>query len=74
MLQERDDARIEALKQRLGARSKVEVVRNALDLLEREAERAERTARWRTAAGTVAGESRRVLAELHGHSRLRRTR
>ena len=74
MLQERDDARIEALKHRLGARSKVEVVRNALDLLEREAERAERTARWRVAAGTVAGESRRVLAEFHGHSRLRRTR
>lgn len=72
MLQAHDDERIEALKRRTGARTKVAVVRAALDLLEREAERVERVARWRRAAEAVAGESRRVLAELQRNSRIRR--
>ena len=42
MLQEADDARIDSLKKRLHARTKIEVARSALDLLERDAERAER--------------------------------
>ena len=45
MLQEADAQRIELLKNRLGARSKVEVVRRALDLLERDAERTDRVRR-----------------------------
>ena len=72
MLQEADDARIESLKKRLRARTKIEVVRSALDLLERDAERAERVAKWRKAAGVVARESRAVLGEFRPHSRLRR--
>jgi len=50
MLQEADADRIETLKKRLGARTKIQVVRSALDLLERDAERAERVVRWRKAA------------------------
>ena len=38
MLQEADADRIETLKKRLGARTKIQVVRSALDLLERDAE------------------------------------
>ena len=72
MLQEADADRIGTLKKRLGARTKIEVVRSALDLLERDAERAERVARWRKAANQVARESRRVLGEVQRHSRLRR--
>jgi len=72
MLQEADDARIESLKKRLRARTKIEVVRSALDLLERDAERAERVAKWRKAAGVVARESRAVLREFRPHSRLHR--
>lgn len=72
MLQEDDARRIEVLKKRLGARTKIEVVRTALDLLERDAERAERVARWRRAVRLVAGESRRVGREFQRHSRLRR--
>jgi len=72
MLQEADDARIEALKKRLRAKTKIEVVRSALDLLERDAERAERVARWRKAAGVVARESGAALRDFRGHSRLRR--
>jgi hypothetical protein len=72
MLQEADDARIESLKKRLKASTKIAVVRSALDLLERDAERAERVAKWRKAAGVVARESRAALKEFRPHSRLRR--
>lgn len=72
MLQEADAARIEMLKKRVGARTKIEVVRSALDLLERSAEREERMARWRRAAKLVARESRTVLREFQRHSRLSR--
>jgi hypothetical protein len=72
MLQEGDAERIEALKKRLGAPTKIAVVRSALDLLERDADRTERAARWRKAARMVAGESRRVSREFQRHSRLAR--
>ena len=72
MLQEADAERIEILKKRLGARTKIAVVRSALDLLERDAERTERVARWRRAARMVAGESRKVSHGFQRHSRLGR--
>ena len=72
MLQDADAERIETLKKRLGARTKIEVVRSALGLLERDADRLERVARWRRAARMVAAESRRVSREFQRHSRLRR--
>jgi hypothetical protein len=72
MLQEDDAERIEALKKRLGARTKIEVVRSALDLLEREAERAARVVRWRKAVEAAARESRAVLREFRPHSRMKR--
>jgi len=72
MLQEADAERIESLKKRLGARTKIEVVRSALDLLERDAERAARAGKWRRAVGLVTRESRRALHDFHAQSRLRR--
>jgi hypothetical protein len=72
MLQEADAERIETLKKRLGARTKIDVVRSALDLLERDAEKTERVASWRKAAGVVAAESRKVSREFRRHSRLGR--
>ena len=72
MLQEADAERIETLKRRLDARTKIDVVRLALDLLERDAEKAERVARWRKAAGMVGRESGKVLRQFQRHSRLRR--
>ena len=65
MLQESDDARIVSLKKRLRARTKIEVVRSALDLLER-------VTKWRRAAGLVARESRAAQRDFQRHSRLRR--
>ena len=64
MLQEADADRIETLKKRLGARTKIQVVRSALDLLERDAERAERVARW--AVDHSQGEVRQLLLREHG--------
>ncbi len=72
MLQQADAERIETLKKRLNARTKIAVVRLALDLLERDAEKAERVARWRKAASMVGRESRKVLGEFQRHTRLRR--
>jgi len=72
MLQEADAERIETLKKRLGARTKIDVVRSALDLLEQDAEKTERVARWRKAAKLVATESRKVSREFQRHSRLGR--
>lgn len=72
MLQDADAERIEALKKRLHARTKIEVVRTALDLLERDADRAERVERWRRAAALAAAESRHVLADFRSASRLRK--
>ena len=71
MLQEADAERIESLKKRLRARTKIEVVRSALDLLERDAERADRVAKWRRAVERVVPESRAALRDFRAHSRLR---
>jgi hypothetical protein len=71
MLQEADNQRIEVLKKRLQARTKIEVVRTALDLLERDADRADRNKRWERAAKLAAPESRTVLDEFRAHSRLK---
>lgn len=72
MLRDDDDRRIEHLKRRLHAPSKVDVVRSALTLLEARAERAERIARWRRAARLAAASSLEVLHDFQPHSRLRR--
>ena len=72
MLQEADARRIEALKKRLGAATKVEVVRTALGLLERDTERVARVARWARAVKLVAPTSRRALADFRRYSRLHR--
>jgi hypothetical protein len=72
MLQEADAERIEMLKKRLGAPTKIEVVRSALDLLERSTERRERVRRWERAAKLVADESRAVQRDFRPHSYLKR--
>ena len=72
MLQAADAERIQALKRRLGARTRIDVVRSALDLLERDADKTERLVRWRKAAGMVEAGSRRVSREFQRHSRLGR--
>lgn len=72
MLQEADAERIEVLKKRIKARTKIEVVRTALDLLERSTKRRDRIRGWERAVALVAKESRAVGRELRTHSRLKR--
>jgi len=72
MIQEDDNRRIEELKKRLSARSKVDVVRAGLTLLEREAERQARVERWRRAAQLAGPSSRAVNVEFRQHSRLKK--
>jgi hypothetical protein len=52
-IQPADDVKIRALKKRLGADTKIQVVRAGLALLEKEADRNERVARWQRAAQLV---------------------
>ena len=73
MIQEDDDRRIEQLKRRLGIDTKIDVVRAGMELLEQQALRSERLARWKRAAARVASESARVNAEFRTHSRLKRS-
>jgi Arc/MetJ-type ribon-helix-helix transcriptional regulator len=70
MLQEPDAKRITSLQHRIGAKSKVDVVRQALSLLERRLARADRDRRWARAVGLAATESRRVNAEIQSGSLL----
>lgn len=72
MLREDDDQRIERLKRRIGAPSKVDVVRSGLALLEAQADRAEKIERWRRAARLAAASSAEVNREFRPLSLLHR--
>ena len=73
MIQEEDDRRIEKLKRRLKIEHKVDIVRAAIALLEKEADRRDRVLRWKRAAVLAAGTSREVNADFQPHSRLKRS-
>ncbi len=71
MIQPEDERRIEALKEKIGVRTKVDVVRAGLHLLEKETERRERVSRWKNAAHLVSKNSAEVNKEFQRHSRLK---
>lgn len=71
-IQEADDERLEALKAGIGARTKVEVLRRALDVLEGEIRRRVRGERLKEAASIVSSESLKVNREFQTHSLLRK--
>lgn len=71
MIQLADDRKIEALKKKLNAKSKVAVVRSALDLLEKEVEKTAKFERWKRAAHLVAESSREVMKDFQGSKRFR---
>lgn len=72
MIQDDDDRRIQRLQERLGIRRKVDVVRAGMALLEHEADRQARVARWRRAAVLAAPTSKAVNADFQAYSRLKR--
>ena len=72
MIQEDDNRRIEQLRKKLGIKTKVQVVREALGLLERDARKLERIQRWKKAAMVVSGSSKEILSDFMPYSRLRK--
>ena len=72
MMQEDDLRRIDSLKRELKAKTKVEIVRAGLDLLERETTRRKRIKQWEKAAAAVGESSREVNSEFRLNSRLKR--
>lgn len=71
MLQPEDDTRIEVLKEKTGAKSKVDVVRTALSLLEADIKRTERVKRWERAAKIVGKSGLEILKEFQTTTRFR---
>ena len=71
MIREEDDRRLEGLKKATGTATKVQVLRDALDLLEKNLERQRRIRRWKRAAALVADESCKVNREFQSLSRLK---
>lgn len=72
MLKDDDHRRINLLRRRLKARSKAEVVRAGLELLEQQTLRAERSERLRRAAVLAAPSSNAFIREMFGPRRSRR--
>jgi hypothetical protein len=72
MIQDDDDRRIQRLQECLGVRRKVDVVGAGIALLEQEADRQARVARWRRAATLAAPTSKVVNADFQISSRLKR--
>ena len=71
MIQPEDDTRIEILKEKTGAKSKVDVVRTALSLLEANIKRAERVKRWERAAKIVGKSGLDILKEFQTTTRFK---
>ena len=72
MIQEDDEEKIESLKARLGVKTKIDVVRAGLRLLEQEADRVARIERWRRATRVAATSSASTNKDFRRHSRLKR--
>lgn len=71
-IQPDDDRRLELLKKTLGARSKVEVLRRALDSLEENLLREKRLKRWNRATRLVAAQSAAINREFQKNSLLKK--
>lgn len=71
MIQDKDNQRIEDLKKALDIHKKIDVIRAALDLLEKEAQHLKRIERWKRAAKLVAKSSQAVNKEFQAHSRIK---
>lgn len=71
MIQPEDNNRIEILKEKMGAKSKVDVIRTALSLLEADVKRAEKVKRWERAAKVVGKSGLDILKEFQTPERFK---
>lgn len=69
MIQEEDNQKIEELKERIGAKTKIEVLRSALTLLEEKISREDRVKRWKRAAKVVGLSDMEVLKDFQTEKR-----
>lgn len=72
MLKIEDDKRLEKLKKLLKTRSKVQVLRDALSLLEESIQKTERMERWEKAVKLAADSSAEVNRDFQKHTRLKK--
>lgn len=72
MIQLNDEKKIDELKEKLQAKTKIEVVRAGLDLLEKEVNRREKIENWKRVAALVSSSSKEVNLEFQKHSRLKK--
>ncbi len=72
-IQNDDNERLEFLKKKMGVKSKIEVLRRALNALEEEIERKERAQRLAKAVLLVKESSAEVNREFQKHSRLKKS-
>ncbi|CAN5262811.1 hypothetical protein BH10PSE19_BH10PSE19_20340 [soil metagenome] len=71
MIQPDDERRIIHLKEELGIRTKVDVIRAGITLLEQEAEHLKKINRWKQAVALVTKQSDAINKEFQPHSRLK---
>ncbi len=72
MIQLDDEKKINELKEKLHAKTKIEVVRAGLELLSNAVSRKEKAERWKKAAALVADSSKEVNLEFQTHSRFKK--
>jgi hypothetical protein len=72
MLRDADDSRLVRLKKRAGLKTKVDVVRAGLDLLEDKLEREQKVARWKRAVALARDSSHATTLAFQKSSRLKR--
>lgn len=72
MIQLEDDSRIEAIKEQTGVKTKIEVVRRALALLEEQLARQRRIQRWEKAARIVGKSGMDILKEYSSKNRFKK--
>ena len=72
MLRDEDHAQLERLKKRLKRNTKITVLRDALELLERESLKHEMRLAWKKAAQAAAASSTKVLSDFHSSNPFKR--
>lgn len=73
MIHLEDDIKIEELKGKMGAKTKIEVVRAGLKLLEKATEKQIRIERWKKIVSLVSKQSILTNKEFQKYSRLKQT-
>lgn len=72
MIQNEDDEKIERLKEKMGAKTKIEVVRSALRLLEADLARTEKIKRWEKAVKLVEKSSMESFKDFQTKERFKK--